>query len=78
MKFKVGDRVGLYDDIYTNRAANPWYSKTGIIGTLLSKWDWVSVEWDNGQENNYEPHQLFIVDEDPIIDVDELFEEIDI
>jgi len=81
MKFKIGDRVGLIDDRYFNRPSNPWYSKSKVVGTVKNHTegfkDWISIEWDNGQENNYSFNDLFMVD-DLIMNVNELFEDIDI
>ena len=72
-KWEVGDRVGLY----ANNDHNPWYSETGIVGTILRSGWHPSVMWDNGLKNGYSRGELFEVIEN-IMDVDELFSEIDI
>jgi hypothetical protein len=78
MILKIGDRVGLHDNIYTNMNYNPWYSTTGIKGTVHhSDGHWVTVKWDNNTHNSYEHEQVFLIME-KIIDVDELFEGIEL
>jgi hypothetical protein len=75
----IGDRVGLLDDMYINKYHNPWYSTSGTVGTVYGLDGlWIDVKWDNGSSNGYTYEQLFIVDGNKLLDVDELFKEIDI
>jgi hypothetical protein len=78
--FDVDDRVILISGRYALSKSNPIYSATGVEGIIIKKWsasNSVRVLWDNGSHNSYRLSDLEIV-ENPIIDVDELFEDIDI
>jgi hypothetical protein len=61
--------------------SNPYWSKYKIKGTIEDVYvPFIYVTWDNGKFNSYSLEDVDIVDivDKPIIDVDELFEGIDV
>ena len=80
-KWKVGDRVVLNNNIYGDSPSNPFIDQTE--GTIREVDDPsfygqnIVVDWLNGSHNCYYSSDLKEVEEN-IIDVDELFSEIDI
>jgi hypothetical protein len=77
---KIGDRVKLISTRFIHCDENPIWSNCGVIGTIIKRSVrdmGISVVWDNGIRNAYHESDLEIMDK-PIIDVDELFKEIEI
>jgi len=80
MKFKVGDRVKLITKRHGVGYSNPYWPKYGIEGVITETWQDITfyVKWDNTGKNSYSSNDLELVDVKPLIDVDELFEGIEI
>ena len=79
-ELNLKNRVRLKPNIYALSESNPIYADTGIEGTIIRKWGAsgrVRVSWDNGTVNSYYAEDLNKIDK-PIIDIDKLFEDIDI
>jgi hypothetical protein len=77
---KIGDRVILISGRYDSSHVNPVYEDTGMEGSIVKEWPTSNrfrVLWDNDIHNNYSVLDLDVVDES-IIDVDELFKEIEL
>jgi len=79
---QIGDRVILTTDRYDSSAMNPRYDKTGIKGNVtrivyMDRKTRIYVKWDTGRNNGYDVSDLEVAD-NIIIDVDDLFSEIDI
>jgi len=73
----VGDTVRLTTDRYGNCDVNPCYDKTGVEGEVTDiEEGTIYVKWDNGRNNVYVKSDLGVIL--PIIDVDDLFSEIEI
>jgi hypothetical protein len=76
MKFKVGDRVRFKGPVASNQHI---IGHEGIITKIAPDLHYpIYVKWDNHKYHNcYRESDLELVDE-PIIDVDDLFAEIEI
>jgi len=80
---KVGDRVRLTKDRFTLCEENPKWPEYDVLGVIAyignSNMEMnIRVDWDNGHNNIYDNFDLRIIEDKPIIDVDELFKEIEI
>lgn len=82
MKFKVGDRVRLISLQHGRSRSNPYwpeYKIEGIVDHVYypSSGLPVHVKWNNGTSNVYNDRDLEVMI-NPIMDVNELFEDIEI
>jgi hypothetical protein len=81
--FKIGDKVKLITDSHGLGKSNPYWPEYKIIGTITHIYESsmpIRVVWsDDGYYHNvYYEYDLELVNAIPIIDVDELFEEIEL